>query len=365
MLSHELRNPLAAIVNALHLLRVERNETGVQGEARGVIERQTAHLALLIDDLLEVSRMTTGRIHLHRERVAVSDIVAQAVETVRPMIEQRRHDFTVSLAPEPLWLDADTVRLEQVVVNLVTNAVKYTDEGGRIWLSVQQQGDEVVLRVRDTGIGIAPEFLPHIFDLFTQGERTLARARGGLGVGLSLVRALVELHGGRVEAHSAGLGQGSEFIVYLPVVPSPTSHPAPPPTDAATPTPGSLRVLFVDDNADMRVITLRLLESYGYQVRMAYDGPSALETALEYRPDVMLLDIGLPGMDGYEVARRISQDLALQNLVLVAVTGYGLESDRLRAQEAGFDHHLVKPVDFDALLGLLATIAEARATDPQ
>jgi PAS domain S-box-containing protein len=365
MLSHELRNPLAPIINALHLLRVQRNETGVQREVRAVIERQTAHLTLLVDDLLEVSRMTTGRIHLHREWVAVSSIVEQAVETVRPMIEQRRHDLTVLLPPEPLWLYADAVRGEQVVVNLLTNAAKYTDEGGRIWLSVQQQGDEVVLRVRDTGIGITPEFLPHIFDLFMQAERTLARAQGGLGVGLSLVRALVELHDGKVEAHSAGLGQGSEFIVYLPVVPSPTRHPAPPPIDAATPTPGSLRVLFVDDNADMRVITLKLLESYGYQVRTAHDGPSALETAMEYGPDVMLLDIGLPEMDGYEVAKRMRQDSSLQNILLVAVTGYGLESDRLRSQEAGFDHHLVKPVDFNALLELLATIAEARATGPQ
>jgi signal transduction histidine kinase len=241
--------------------------------------------------------MTTGRIELRRERVAVRDIVAQAVETVRPLIEECRHELTVSLPPEPLWLDADAVRLEQVVVNLLNNAAKYTPEGGQIRLSVQQQGDdEAVLRVWDTGIGIAPEFLSRVFDLFSQGEQAPAHSQGGLGlgIGLPLVRALVELHGGRVEAHSAGLGQGSEFIVYLPVVPSPTSHPAPPLTEAATPTPGSLRVLFVDDNADMSTITRKLLESYGYHFRTAHDGPRALEIAMEDQPDVVLLDIGLP-----------------------------------------------------------------------
>jgi PAS domain S-box-containing protein len=365
VLSHELRNPLAAIVNALRLLRLQNNETEVQREAREVIERQGTRLSLLVDDLLETSRMTTGRIELHRQRVAMNDIVAQAVETVRPLMEECRHKLTVSLPPEPLWLDADAVRLEQVLVNLLNNAAKYTHEGGQIWLSVQQQGDdEVVLRVRDTGIGIAPEFLPRVFDLFSQGEQAPAYSQGGLGlgIGLPLVRALVELHGGRVEVRSAGLGQGSEFVVHLPVVISPPPHPAPLPTDAATPTPGPLRVLFVDDNADMCTITSKLLESYGYQVRTAHNGIRALEMAMEDQPDVVLLDIGLPEMDGYEVARQMRQNLALQNVVLVAVTGYGLESDRARAQEAGFDHHLVKPVDFDALLELLAAIAEARAT---
>jgi PAS domain S-box-containing protein len=282
VLSHELRNPLAAIVNALHLLRLQSNETEVQGEAREVIERQTNRLTILVDDLLEVSRMSTGRIELRRERVAMSDIVAQAVETVRPLMEECRHELTVSLPPEHIWLDADLVRLEQVVVNLLSNAAKYTNEGGRIWLSVQQQGDEAVLRVRDTGLGIAPEFLPRIFDLFTQAERAPLCSQGGLGqaVGLSLVRALVELHGGRVEAHSAGLGQGNEFIAYLPVMTSPTAPPAAAPINVATPTPGLLRVLFVDDNADTRTITLKLLESYGYQIRTAHNGPSALETRM-------------------------------------------------------------------------------------
>jgi CheY-like chemotaxis protein/two-component sensor histidine kinase len=345
----------------LRLLRIQNNETGVQREAREVIERQATRLSLLVDDLLETSRMTTGRIELHREQVAVRDIVAQAVETVRPLMEECRHELTVLLSPEPLWLDADAVRLEQVLVNLLNNAAKYTPEGGQIWLSVQQQGDdEAVLRVRDTGIGIAPEFLPRVFDFFSQGEQAPAHSQGGpgLGIGLPLVRALVELHGGRVEAHSAGLGQGSEFVVHLPIVRSP--HPAPPPTDAATPTPGSLRVLFVDDNADMSTITRKLLESYGYQVQTAHDGPRALEMAMEDQPDVVLLDIGLPEIDGYEVARRMRQDPDFQNVVLVAVTGYGLESDRRRAQEAGFAYHLVKPVDFDALLKFLAAIAEAR-----
>jgi PAS domain S-box-containing protein len=360
MLSHELRNPMAPIINALQLLRLDRNENPIQQEARSVIERQVAHLTLLVDDLLEVSRMTSGRIHLRRERVALGEIVEQAVETVRPLVEQRRHDLTVSLPHEPLWLEADALRVEQVVVNLLTNAAKYTDEGGRIWLTVQPDRGEAVLRVRDTGVGIPPVFLPRIFDLFTQAERSLARSQGGLGIGLSLVRVLVELHGGRVEAHSAGPGQGSEFIVHLPISPSPISPPVPPSTEAEVLTPSALRVLFVDDNSDTRTITRTLLESYGYQVRTAYNGINALETATEYRPEVVLLDLGLPEMDGYEVAQRMRQDPTMRNVVLIAVTGYGLESDRRRTQAAGFDHHLVKGVDFDALLVLLRTIAEAK-----
>jgi len=353
MLSHELRNPLAAISNAGQLLRLEKSEDKLQQKTRTIIERQVGQLTRLVDDLLEVSRITTGRIHLIQERIALNGIVANAVETVRPLIGQRRHSLNVSLPPEPIWLYADAVRLEQVVVNLLTNAAKYTHEGGHIWLSVLQEGDEAVLRVRDSGVGIAPDLLPHIFDLFTQAERSLARSQGGLGIGLCLVQRLVELHGGRVEASST-LGQGSEFVVHLPVVTS--ALPTSPSTENTKPTGPSLRVLVVDDNVDVAQSLTMLLEASGHHFRTAHDGPTALATALDYRPDVVLLDIGLPGMDGYEVAKKMRQQPDLKHVVLVAVSGYGHESDHRRSQEEGFDHHLVKPTDFGKLQQILATV---------
>jgi len=353
MLSHELRNPLAAISNAGQLLRLEKSEDKLQQRANAIIERQVGQLTRLVDELLEVSRITTGRIHLLQERIALNGIVTNAVETVRPLIGQRRHSLKVSLPPEPIWLYADAVRLEQVVVNLLNNAAKYTDEGGHIWLSAQQEGDEAVLRVRDSGVGIAPDLLPHIFDLFTQAERSLARSQGGLGIGLCLVQRLVELHGGRVEATST-LGQGSEFVVRLPVVIS--ALPASPSTENTKPTGPSLRVLVVDDNVDVAHSLTMLLEASGHGFRTAHDGPTALATALDYRPDVVLLDIGLPGMDGYEVAKKMRQQPDLKHVVLVAVSGYGHESDHRRSQEEGFDHHLVKPTDFGQLQQILATV---------
>ena len=357
MLSHELRNPLAPISNAVHLLRLQKNEDPLQQQARNIIERQVGQLKHLVDDLLEVSRITTGRVQLRQERIVVSGIVERAVETANPLISQHRHELTVSLPPQPIWLHADAGRLEQVVVNLLTNAAKYTDEGGHIWLTVHQEGATAVLRVRDTGIGIAPELLPRIFDLFTQAERSLDRSQGGLGIGLSLVQRLVELHGGAVEASSV-LGQGSEFVVRLPVML--TSMPASPSPSAETAlTPGKCcGVLVVDDNVDAAQSLAKLLQASGHDVRMAYDGPSALEAALNYRPDVVLLDIGLPGLNGFEVAKRIRQQPTLKNIVLVAMTGYGQEADRQRSQEAGFDHHLVKPADFDTVQKILATVPD-------
>jgi CheY-like chemotaxis protein len=263
----------------------------------------------------------------------------------------------VSLPTQAIWLNADAARLEQVVVNLLTNAAKYTDQGGHIWLTVQQEGEEAVLSVRDTGIGIAPEVLPRIFDLFTQAERSLDRAQGGLGIGLALVQRLVEMHGGTVAATSA-LGQGSEFVMRLPVVSPPSPQALSPTTETAQPNGPSLRVLVVDDNVDTVTTLAMLVEESGHDVRTAYDGSAVLEAALDYRPHVVLLDIGLPGLNGFEVAKQIRQQPALQNAVLVAMTGYGGVSDRQRSQEAGFDHHLVKPGDFGKLLQLLATVAE-------
>jgi CheY-like chemotaxis protein len=280
------------------------------------------------------------------------------VATTRSLIDQRRHELTVSLPTQAIWLHADAARLEQVVVNLLTNAAKYTDPGGHVWLTVQQEGEEAVLRVRDTGVGIAPEVLPRIFDLFTQAERSLDRAQGGLGIGLALVQRLVEMHGGTVAASSA-LGQGSEFVVRLPVVPPPQPAPSLPLTEKAQPTGPSLRVLVVDDNVDTVTTLAMLVQESGHEVRTAYDGLAVLEAALDYRPNVVLLDIGLPGLNGFEVAKQLRQQPALQSAVLVAMTGYGRESDRQRSQEAGFDHHLVKPGDFGKVLEILATVSES------
>ena len=354
MLGHELRNPLAPLANAVQLLRMQKNEDPLQQQAHGIIERQVGNLKHLVDDLLEVSRITTGRVQLRREQIVVSGIVERALETVQPLIVQRRHQLTVSLPPQPIWLHADAARLDQVLVNLLTNAAKYTDEGGHIWLSVQYEDDVVVLAVRDTGIGIAPELLPDIFDLFIQAERSLDRSQGGLGIGLSLVQRLVGLHGGSVAVHSV-LGQGSEFVVRLPVML--TALPLPPsPADARGQAPGiACRVLVVDDNVDAAQILALLLKGSGHTVRTAHDGLGALEAALAWRPDVMLLDLGLPGVDGFEVARRIRQQPNLKHIVLVAVTGYGLDTDRQLSREAGFAHHLIKPVDFGAVKKILAT----------
>lgn len=355
MLSHELRSPLAPIANAVQLLGLQRgNENPIQQQARGIIERQLGQLQHLVNDLLEVSRITTGRVQLRRELIAVSSIIEVAVETVRPLIEQRRHELTVSLPPEPIWLHADAARLEQVVANLLANAAKYTEEGGHIWLTAEQAGDECVLRVRDTGVGISPALLPCVFDLFTQAERSLDRSQGGLGIGLALVHRLTDLHGGKVEAHSV-LGQGSEFVVRLPVLRD-TRPETLPLTETGQPTTRPLRVLVVDDNVDTVLGFSMLLKASGHDVRTAHDGPTAVQAAIEYRPDVVLLDIGLPGLNGYEVAKRIRQHPDLKYVMLVALTGYGQESDRETSLQAGFNHHLVKPARFEQLQQILATV---------
>jgi PAS domain S-box-containing protein len=355
MLSHELRNPLAPISNAVQLLSIQPgNETPLQQQARTVIERQVRQLKHLIDDLLEVSRITTGRIRLHTERVDLRGILENAVETVRTLIDQSKHELTVSQASEPIILEADTTRLEQVLVNLLTNAAKYTPKGGHISVSLQRERDEAVFRVRDTGVGIAPDLLPRIFDPFTQSERSLDRSQGGLGIGLTVVQRLVQMHGGRIEVHSS-LGHGSEFVVRLPV----TLTPAPMPpvfTGIANAAGPSLRVLIVDDNVDAAQTFAMLLQAMGHEVRMAHDGPTSLQAALDFQPNVALLDIGLPGMNGYEVAKQLRQQVVLRNVTLIAITGYGQESDQQRSREAGFDHHLVKPVDSEKLRQALATV---------
>ena len=356
MLSHELRNPLAPIRNAVQLLRLQRDGTEIQKEAHGIIERQVSQLTRLVDDLLEVSRITTGRIHLQEERIDLRGVVEHAVEACRPQFGQKSQSIAKSFPDEPIWVYGDPMRLEQVVVNLLNNAGKYTNPGGYIWVGLTQNGDQAVLRVRDNGIGIAPHVLPRIFDLFTQADKSLDRSQGGLGIGLALVQSLVNMHRGTAEAHST-LGQGSEFVVKLPVLLSPHVPTSVHAEVVATPA-RALRVLVVDDNLDAATSLASLLRTFGHDVLLAHDGVSALHAALEYGPEVVLLDIGLPDVNGYEVAKSIRQQPALTNVVLVAVTGYGQESDRQHSREAGFDHHLVKPTDFGKVASILSAVAE-------
>jgi PAS domain S-box-containing protein len=355
MLSHELRNPLSPILNAVHLLRLQKEENLIQKEARGIIERQVGQLSRLVDDLLEVSRITTGRVRLHLERIDMRIIVERAVESVRPLIDRRRHELIITSPDDPIWLHADPTRMEQVVVNILNNAAKYTDEGGTIWLSVDQEENEMLLRVRDTGVGIASELLPLVFDLFTQARRSLDRSQGGLGIGLSLVKHLVEMHRGKVEAHSEGIGRGSEFIVRMPVLQNASIRSEPHSAKHDDHATTGLRVLVVDDNVDSTDILAKLLRLSGHNVRTAYAGSSALDVAASHLPDVVLLDIGLPGINGYEVARRLRLLPRLKDVKIVAMTGYGQDSDRRLAQESGFDDHMTKPVDFVKVLSLLSS----------
>ncbi len=365
MLAHELRNPLAPIRNAVTILQSAADDPAARQWAGGVIDRQVRHLARLVDDLLDISRITRGKIRLLREPIDLGAVVAQAVEASRPEIEARRHKLDVVLPPQPIRVNGDCARLAQVLTNLLNNAAKYTDPGGNIWLTVEAAGGacerEAVIRVRDTGVGIPPDLLATVFDLFTQGEHSLDRSEGGLGIGLTLVRWLVTLHGGSVAVSSGGPGQGSEFTVRLPALLAGSEQQT---RDTAgnlsspggsDPAPAALRVLLVDDNVDGAESLARLLRLDGHDVRLAHDGPSALAVAAELRPDVVVLDLGLPRMDGFEVARCLRDRPDTRGAMLVAVTGYGRDEDRIRSREAGLDHHLVKPVDLLVLRRLLAT----------
>lgn len=355
MLSHELRNPLAPIRHAAQILTLlEKSPDPEVRWAQEVISRQVRQLTRLVDDLLDVARIKRGKIKLKKEAVELITVVARAVEMALPHIDSRRHELTVAHPPDPLWLDADPFRLTQVIANLLNNAAKYTAEGGQIWLTVERQREQAVLKVRDSGIGIQADFLPHVFDLFTQKDQSLERTQGGLGIGLTLVRNLVEMHGGTVRAMSGGIGKGSEFVVHLPLMQKPAPRVAPVSAAAPTTQPPARQILVVDDNRDSAHSLAKLLRLHGHDVRTAYDGPQALEAARIQEPEIILLDIGLPGMDGLDVARRVRQELHLTNVVLVALTGYGQEEDRRRSQEAGFNAHLVKPVDLDALREILA-----------
>ncbi len=363
MLAHELRNPLAPIRNAVQLLRQgNEDNAGIQW-GYDVIDRQVQQMVRLVDDLLDVSRITRGKVQLKTEPIDVTAAVSTAIETSRPLIDERQHELSVTLPPFPLWVAADSARLAQILANLLNNAAKYTPEGGRIDFTMEREENAAVFRIRDTGIGIAAEMLPRVFDLFTQIDCSLDRAEGGLGIGLTLVHRLVEMHGGTVQAFSDGLGRGSEFVVRLPAVPTPGILEAPLNGKHSAPTEaGGLCILVVDDNRDSAHSLGFLLESHGHMVRMAYDGLAALEALNDFDADAIVLDIGLPRLDGYEAARRIRARPRLKPLLLIALTGYGHEENRLQAEAAGFDHHLVKPVDLDVLQQLFAAHQQAHLT---
>ncbi len=354
-LVHELRNPLAPLRNALQVLRrASENPTEVE-RVRGLMERQLHQMTRLIDDLSDVSRIRRNKLPLQKERVELADVLARAIETSRPLIDAAGHELTVSQPHQPILLDADPTRLAQVFANLLNNAAKYTERGGHIELTVCRHGHEAVVNVRDNGIGIPAEMLPHIFEMFTQVEHAQERAQGGIGVGLTLVQRLVEMQGGSVEARSEGTGRGSEFLVRLPIV-------VPPSDQEAVSKDGVLetrRILVVDDNPDATASLGMVLQFMGCEVRTATDGLEALEVAEAFQPEVVLLDIGLPKLNGYAVARRMRERPWGKCAILIATTGWGQEEDRRRSLEAGFDDHWVKPLDPAALKQLLAKLLSA------
>jgi signal transduction histidine kinase/CheY-like chemotaxis protein len=355
MLAHELRNPLAAIGNAVML----STRSGLQEHidwSMEVINRQIKHLSRLIDDLLDVSRISRGKIALRTTVLDVTPILDNAVETLRPLVDERKHELTISIDRGNLWVNADPTRLEQIVINLVTNAAKYTDNRGHIWITARNDRENVVITVKDSGVGIPPERMSEMFELFAQGDRTLARSEGGLGIGLTVVKKLVELHNGSITARSEGVNKGSEFSVRLPAAKRPAGVKAHGTGPAAAPS-FPARILVVDDNVDMAKGLARLLTLVGHDVKTAHDGPNAIEVARAHRPEIVLLDIGLPGMDGYEVASMLRHDGCCRGAVFIAISGYGQDDDIRRSKEAGFDHYLVKPIDHDALLTLVSEAA--------
>ncbi len=352
MLGHELRNPLSPILTALELMRLRED---IDGRARAVIERQVRHLVRLVDDLLDVSRFTRGRIELKREPVETSQVISRAIEIASPLLEQRAHHLTMDFPSEGLVVNGDPVRLAQVIANLLTNAAKYTEPHGRIAVAAKRRDRQVVISVRDSGVGISPDLAPKMFDLFVQGEQTLDRAQGGLGIGLTIAKSLVELHGGTIRASSEGLGHGSQFELTLPLaVPRTPSKSAAVQRQRQKLAIHPMRVLVVDDNPDAADLLADYLEQRGHRTAVAHDGPQALEEATTFLPEIAVLDIGLPVMDGYELARRLRAVDGLDHIRLIALTGYGQQQDREAAREAGFDHHLVKPFDPDKLAPLLS-----------
>jgi PAS domain S-box-containing protein len=363
LLSHELRSPLSPIRNAIGILRQMQTNDPIIQQAGNIIDRQVGVMAGLVDDLLDISRITKGKLRLTKEQVELRIVVNHAAESARPFMEARKHDFSISLPTEAIWVEADPARIEQVVVNLLNNAAKYTDSGGLIRMSVGTEGAEAVIVVRDNGIGIAPAMLPHIFELFTQVDGSLGRSYGGLGIGLALASNLVEMHEGRLLASSAGIGKGCEFTIKLPLLQNPTV----PETKTIllrgeTPGRRPVSVLVVEDNIDAADSLSLLLRLYGHEVQLARSGTTALEMANSFRPDVVLMDIGLPGMDGYEVAAKLKQRPEYKGVVFCALTGFTpSEADKKRQQETGFDHYYVKPVELETLLDLFKTVGPPEA----
>jgi PAS domain S-box-containing protein len=356
-LAHELRNPLAPISNGLHLLRLSNDESARE-RAREMMERQLTHLVHLVDDLLDIARISSNKVELRRERLELQAVLAGAVETSAPAITAAGHTLEVHMPGQPLVVWGDSTRIAQIVSNLLNNAAKYTPHGGHIELSACEEDGRAVVRVQDTGMGIPPEELPKVFEMFTQVGRHRSHAQGGLGIGLALVKRLVELHGGAVQAHSDGAGRGSTFAVLLPLTraagPSPPDVPA---DKSALEPPSSFRVLVVDDNVDAAESLATLLELEGHETRIAHDGEAAVRVAAEFLPRVIFLDIGMPGKDGYQVARELRSHAATRDATLVALTGWGAQEDRARSRNAGFDHHLTKPASLESVEALLAHIA--------
>ena len=356
-LAHELRNPLAPIRNSLEFLRLSNGDQAASEQAADIIGRQVNHLVRLVDDLLEVSRITRGKIELRKEPVDIVSVINSAIETSRPLIEAARHRLEVNLPSQPLMLDADAVRISQVISNLLNNAAKYTEPGGQIRLAARADAGDVVISVSDTGIGIPPEMLPKVFDMFTQVDRSLTRSQGGLGIGLTLSRSLVEMHRGRIDARSAGADRGSEFIVRLPRARQQQAADDGEDLERVSDNgskPIGRRILVVDDNIDSAESLGLWLKLLGHDVRLVHEGLASVEVARAFQPQVVVLDIGLPDIDGYEVAQRLREDPALSRVLLIALTGYGQDEDRQRCLDAGFDEHLIKPVDPAALEALLA-----------
>jgi signal transduction histidine kinase/DNA-binding response OmpR family regulator len=364
VLGHELRNPLSPILTALHLMRLRATDPSTERE-RAVIERQVAHLARLVDDLLDISRATMGKIDLRRERLDVSTAVARAVEISRPLIESKQHHLTVSIPVGALYIEGDVMRLAQVIANLLHNAAKYTEPGGHIEVSGGRDGPDAVIRVRDDGRGIPPERLASMFELFVQGDQPPDRSEGGLGIGLTIVRSLVQLHGGSVDARSEGAGRGSEFVIRLPA----TAEDTPAAEEAAVAPARSRpqqrrRVLIVDDDVDAAEMLAQALKDAGHEVREEHDGTSALVAAAQFQPDVVLLDLGLPGMGGIEVARRLRTYPQLAGVRIVALTGFGQPGEQTRTAAVGIESHLVKPVDLEAVMEAIGTSRDARRSNP-
>ena len=352
-LAHELRDPLAPLSNVLELMKRGNGSDDILEQVRDTIDRQLSHLVQLVDDLLDMSRITRNRLDLRKRRVELSSVIHQALDAARPMAASFGHELHVALPPEPVFLNADPVRLAQVFGNLLTNACKYTEPGGHIWLSAELHEDEVIVKVRDTGIGIPHNKLVSVFDMFSQLPAARELSQGGLGIGLTLVKRLVGLHGGTVEASSPGAGKGTEFIIRLPVLADYSQAQATARQDE-TPRARGRRILIVDDNRDSAASLAMLLEAAGNKTQEAYDGMEALEAAAEFHPDVVLLDIGLPKLNGFEVCRRIRAEPWGRDMIILAVSGWGQDDDRRKSREAGFDNHMVKPVDYHTLLKLLA-----------